>query len=60
MTIYVLLLSVVGGAILPRYLLPVLPLFYLVAVALVMRLPRLPGPAHFDGGRSLLCVGVVH
>lgn len=40
--IYLLLLSVVGGAILPRYLLPVLPLFYLVAVALVMRLPRFP------------------
>jgi 4-amino-4-deoxy-L-arabinose transferase-like glycosyltransferase len=40
--IYLLLLSLVGGAILPRYLLPVLPLFYLVAVALVMRLPRFP------------------
>jgi 4-amino-4-deoxy-L-arabinose transferase-like glycosyltransferase len=40
--IYLLLLSVVGGAVLPRYLLPVLPLFYLVAVALVMRLPRFP------------------
>jgi 4-amino-4-deoxy-L-arabinose transferase-like glycosyltransferase len=41
-TIYLLLLSLVGGAILPRYLLPVLPLFYLVAVALVMCLPHLP------------------
>jgi len=40
--IYLLLLSIVGGAILPRYLLPVLPLFYLVAVVLVMRLPRFP------------------
>jgi len=40
--VYLLLLSLVGGAILPRYLLPVLPLFYLVAVALVMRLPRFP------------------
>lgn len=40
--IYLLLLSLVGGAILPRYLLPVLPLFYLVTVALVTRLPRLP------------------
>jgi len=39
---YLLLLSLVGGAILPRYLLPVLPLFYLIAVALVMRLPRFP------------------
>ena len=58
--IYLFLLSLVGGAILPRYLLPVLPLFYLVAVALVMRLPALPGPAHFGGGRRLLCVGMVH
>jgi 4-amino-4-deoxy-L-arabinose transferase-like glycosyltransferase len=40
--IYLLLLSAVGGAVLPRYLLPVLPLFYLAAVALVMRLPRFP------------------
>ena len=41
-SVYLLLLSLVGGAILPRYLLPVLPLFYLVAVAWVMRLPRFP------------------
>jgi 4-amino-4-deoxy-L-arabinose transferase-like glycosyltransferase len=41
-TIYLLLLSLVGGAILPRYLLPALPLFYLVAVVLVTRLPRFP------------------
>jgi 4-amino-4-deoxy-L-arabinose transferase-like glycosyltransferase len=41
-TVYLLLLSVVGGAILPRYLLPVLPLFYLGAVVLLTRLPRLP------------------
>ena len=40
--IYLLLLSLVGGAILPRYLLPVLPLFYLAAVAMVTRLPRFP------------------
>jgi 4-amino-4-deoxy-L-arabinose transferase-like glycosyltransferase len=40
--VYLLLLSVVGGAILPRYLLPVFPLFYLFAVALVTRLPRFP------------------
>jgi 4-amino-4-deoxy-L-arabinose transferase-like glycosyltransferase len=40
--IYLLLLSLVGGAILPRYLLPVMPLFYLVAVAVVTRLPRFP------------------
>ena len=42
MAIYLLLLSLVGGAILPRYLLPVLPLFYLAAVAMVTRLPRFP------------------
>jgi len=40
--IYLLLLSATGGAVLPRYLLPVIPLFYLAAVALVWRLPRFP------------------
>lgn len=40
MAAYVLMLSVVGGAILPRYLLPIFPLFYLLAVALVWLLPR--------------------
>ena len=40
--VYLLLLSVVGGAILPRYLLPVMPLFYLATVAMVTRLPRFP------------------
>jgi len=39
--VYLLLLSVVGGAILPRYLLPVVPLFYLAAVGTVTRLPRI-------------------
>lgn len=38
--IYLILLSVVGGAILPRYLLPVEPMFFLAATALVNRLPR--------------------
>ena len=38
--VYVLMLSVVGGAVLPRYLLPIVPLFILVAVALVWRLPK--------------------
>ena len=42
MAIYLLLLSVVGGAILPRYLLPVMLLFYLATVAMVTRLPRVP------------------
>lgn len=37
---YVLMLSTVGGAILPRYLLPVFPLFFLSAVVFVWRLPK--------------------
>jgi 4-amino-4-deoxy-L-arabinose transferase-like glycosyltransferase len=40
--IYLLMLSVVGGAILPRYLLPVVPLFYLAAIAILRRLPDFP------------------
>ena len=40
-TVYVLMLSVVGGAILPRYLLPIFPLFFLVASVLVWRLPKI-------------------
>ncbi len=39
-TAYVLMLSPVGGAILPRYLLPIFPLFYLLAVSFVWRLPK--------------------
>lgn len=38
--VYLLMLSVVGGAILPRYLLPIFPLVYLVAVVFIFRLPR--------------------
>jgi 4-amino-4-deoxy-L-arabinose transferase-like glycosyltransferase len=38
--IYLILLSVVGGAILPRYLLPAEPMYFLAATALVHRLPR--------------------
>lgn len=41
-TVYLLLLSLAGGAILPRYLLPALPVFYLAMVGLVMSLPRFP------------------
>ena len=48
--IYLLLLSATGGAVLPRYLLPVIPLFYLAAVALVWRLPRFPA--------RLICVAM--
>jgi len=39
-TLYLLTLSLVGGAILPRYLLPVFPIFYLVVVTFIWRLPR--------------------
>lgn len=37
---YLLTLSLVGGAILPRYLLPVFPFFYLLVVTFICRLPR--------------------
>jgi hypothetical protein len=37
---YLVMLSVVGGAVLPRYLLPVFPPLVLIAVILVWRLPR--------------------
>jgi Dolichyl-phosphate-mannose-protein mannosyltransferase len=37
---YILMLSVVGGAILPRYLLPVFPLLLVTAVVLIWRLPK--------------------
>lgn len=38
---YTGMLSVVGGAVLPRYLLPIFPCFYLAILLLVDRLPRL-------------------
>jgi 4-amino-4-deoxy-L-arabinose transferase-like glycosyltransferase len=37
---YLLMLSVVGGAILPRYLLPIFPSFFLVLVVFIWRLPK--------------------
>jgi 4-amino-4-deoxy-L-arabinose transferase-like glycosyltransferase len=37
---YLFMLSVVGGAVLPRYLLPIFPPLVLIAVNLVWRLPR--------------------
>ena len=37
---YLLMLSVVGGAVLPRYLLPVFPLFFVATAAAIGRLPR--------------------
>lgn len=39
--IYVVLLSLVGGAVLPRYLLPVFPAFYVLGVGLMGRLPKI-------------------
>lgn len=40
LAVYLLMLSVVGGAVLPRYLLPVLPVYYLALAALIWRLPK--------------------
>lgn len=37
---YILMVSVVGGAILPRYLLPIFPLFFVMAVVFIWRLPK--------------------
>ena len=37
---YLVMLSLVGGAILPRYLLPIFPPLVLIAVILIWRLPR--------------------
>ena len=37
---YLVMLSVVGGAVLPRYLLPIFPPLVLMAVILIWRLPR--------------------
>lgn len=37
---YILMLSLVGGAILPRYMLPVFPVFFILAAALIGKLPR--------------------
>jgi hypothetical protein len=38
--VYVVMLSIVGGAVLPRYLLPVFPAFFAVSVGLIWRLPK--------------------
>jgi hypothetical protein len=38
---YLVMLSMVGGAVLPRYLLPIFPPLVLIAVILIWRLPRL-------------------
>ncbi len=51
--VYLLFLSVVGGAILPRYLLAVWPVFFLLAVCWVMRLPR--GPARLVLAAAAAC-----
>ena len=50
--VYVILLSMVGGAILPRYMLPVFPGFFLVAVLAIMKLPK-------RFGRSILAATAV-
>lgn len=50
---YTLMLSVVGGAILPRYLLPIFPLFYLAVLVLIWRLPR--AAARRISGAAAVC-----
>jgi len=50
---YLLMLSLVGGAILPRYLVPIVPLFVLVSVVLVWRLGRVF--ARMICGTALVC-----
>jgi hypothetical protein len=47
------MLSLVGGAILPRYLLPIVPLFFLVSVVLVWQLGRVF--ARVICGTALVC-----
>jgi len=44
---YILMLSVVGGAILPRYLLPIFPFFFLTSVVFIWRLPKMAARAIF-------------
>jgi hypothetical protein len=50
---YLLMLSVVGGAILPRYLLPIFPSFFLVLVVFIWRLPK--ALARGICGAALVC-----
>jgi 4-amino-4-deoxy-L-arabinose transferase-like glycosyltransferase len=50
---YVLMLSVVGGAILPRYLLPIFPSLFLALVAFIWRLPE--ALARSICGAALVC-----
>ncbi len=38
--VYLLLLSIVGGAVLPRYLLPIFPTFFVASVVLIWRLQK--------------------
>lgn len=48
--VYILVLSVVGGAILPRYMLPVFPVFYVLAAAFIFLLPK--------SAARVICCGV--
>jgi hypothetical protein len=50
---YLLMLSVVGGAVLPRYLLPIFPSFFLVLVVFIWRLPK--ALARGICGAALVC-----
>ncbi|MGH9430495.1 MAG: ArnT family glycosyltransferase [Terriglobia bacterium] len=53
--VYIGLLSVVGGAILPRYMLPVFPFYILVAVIFILKLPKRFGQAIF----ALAAIGFI-
>jgi len=50
--VYIILLSLVGGAILPRYMLPAFPGLFLVAVATILKLPK-------RFGRSILAAAAI-
>jgi 4-amino-4-deoxy-L-arabinose transferase-like glycosyltransferase len=52
-TAYLLTLSVVGGAVLPRYLLPIFPVFFLSLVLLAWQLPKTV--ARGIGGVTVIC-----
>jgi 4-amino-4-deoxy-L-arabinose transferase-like glycosyltransferase len=51
--VYLMMLSVVGGAILRRYLLPIFPTFFLVLVVFIWRLPK--ALARGLSGAALVC-----
>ncbi|HTV55468.1 MAG TPA: glycosyltransferase family 39 protein, partial [Terriglobia bacterium] len=49
---YVVMLSFVGGAVLSRYMLPVVPLYFILTLDLIRLLPGVPSRAVFDNPLS--------